>query len=274
MSFEFRATKTRLLIAVLLLVTLAGCASGQKNPTIGQVDADKFLFDRGTQLLAKKNWRTAREYFRRLVDSYPQSQYRHDAKLGIGDSFLGENRVDSLILAVNEFREFLTFFTSLHPRADYAQYRLALAQSKQMLRAERDQTATVETLAEVQKFRDTYPTSKYRPEVDKIYRTARDRLSESEFKIGLTYYRGRVIVGAVARFEGVLRDDPGYTRKDQVYFYLAQAYMKVNGAAGAIAYYQKLLEEFPKSKHAREAKKKLALLMAPPKTPTSPPKKD
>ena len=51
-------------------------ASGRNLPPPGQVDADKFLFDRGTEALQDKNWLDAREYFRRLVDTYPASAYR------------------------------------------------------------------------------------------------------------------------------------------------------------------------------------------------------
>ena len=202
MPFEFRSN-ARILAVIVLAGTLVGCATGQKMPAVGQADADKFLYERGAALLAKKNWITAREYFRRIVDSYPQSTFRGDAKLGVGDSYLGENRADSLILAVNEFREFLTYFP-LSPRADYAQYKLAVASSKQMLSAERDQTATLETLREVQKFIDTYPDSQYRADVDKVYRQARDRLSESEFKVGMVYYRGRYMLGALPRFTGMM----------------------------------------------------------------------
>ena len=53
----------------------------------------------------------------------PQSPYRPDAKLGIGDTYLGEGTREALVLAINEFREFLSFYPT-NPRADYAQYKL------------------------------------------------------------------------------------------------------------------------------------------------------
>jgi outer membrane protein assembly factor BamD len=263
-------SKARLLAIALICAGVTACASGQKDPLPGQVDADKFLFDRGTALLAKKNWLTAREYFRRIVDSYPQSTYRTEAKLGVGDSYLGEGSIGALIMGANEFREFLQFFP-VDPRTDYAQYRLTYAISKQMLRADLDQTATHETLAEVQKFNQNFPKSQYRPEVDKIYRQARDRLSQSEFKVGRLYFKAGYMRGAVPRFVGILNDDPGYTKKDEVYYYLGESFRRAGARAEAVPVFERLIAEFPKSKYARDARKRMAEMA--PKTPPAPPVK-
>src|SRR5713101_9650427 len=100
-----------LVLTLLCLVAAATCRSGQpKLPAPGSAEADKFLFDRGNEEMSKKHWLAAREYFKKLVDAYPQSRYRQDAKLAIGDTYLGESSIESNILATNEFREFLTFF--------------------------------------------------------------------------------------------------------------------------------------------------------------------
>ena len=241
----------------------AGCASGPPLPAPGSIDADKFLYDRGTDLLQREKWIAAREYFRRLIDTYPRSQFRKLAKLGLGDSYLGEGRVDSLILGANEFREFLTFFP-LDEMADYAQYKLGVALARQMLGPQRDQTATVEALTELERFIKSYPDSKYRPEVDKLWRGARDRLSESEYRVGLFHYRSRLWSGALQRFRGLLEADPGYTRKDEVYFHLAETLLKMGGSEGkqttaeAVAYYSRLIKEYPQSEYVARAEKRLA----------------
>src|SRR6476659_9564346 len=100
-----------LLLAAACAVTMvSACGRKRSNlPAAGSVEADKFLFDHGNDALARKRWLTAREYFKKLVDTYPQSPFRQDAKLGIGDSYLGENTLESNILAANEFKEFLTY---------------------------------------------------------------------------------------------------------------------------------------------------------------------
>jgi TolA-binding protein len=132
-------------LPLALLVALAGCSSGPKKPPVGTPEPDKFLFDRGTEELNARHWLTAREYFRQLVDSYPQSRYRADAKLGVGDTYIGEGSPESFVLAANEFREFLTFYPT-HTRADYAQLKLGMTFFYQMHGPERDQTETREAM--------------------------------------------------------------------------------------------------------------------------------
>ena len=114
-------------IAVLVIAAgLAGCAAKQKAMPPGTADADKFLFDRGTETAKEKKWLQSREYFRNLVDNYPQSPFRPDAKLALGETYISDGGTENLLLAANEFREFLTFYPT-HPRADYAQLQLARA---------------------------------------------------------------------------------------------------------------------------------------------------
>ena len=253
-----------LFVATLAALLTAGCGGGKAPmPVAGSIDADKFLYERGADALKRRKWLESREYFRRLIDTYPRSPFRVEAKLGIGDSYLGEGRSDSLVLAATEFREFLTL-APLSERADYAQYRLALSEVKQMLGPQRDQTATREALRELDRFKQNYPKSKYRPEVDTLYRQARDRLSDHEYQVGLFHFRSRLYLGALARFTTVMDEDPAYTRKDAVVFYLGETYSRILRPAEAKAMYELLLKDYPKSKYVKEAKKRLAVSAPPP----------
>jgi outer membrane protein assembly factor BamD len=258
----FVCRRSLALIATLaLLAGAAAChhSSKSKLPPPGSIEEDRFLFDKGTALLQDRNWITAREYFKKLIDTYPQSVFRHDARLGIGDSYIGEGRTDSYILAVNEFRQFLQL-APLNPKADYAQYKICLAQSKQMLGSQRDQTATRDTLTECDAFLRNYPNSALRPQVEEIRRKARDRLSDYEFQVGLTYFRQRMWAGADSRFREVLSEDPKYTRMDQVYYYLAETLYRGSGgqrAKEALPLFDKVIKEFPKSDYAKKAQKRV-----------------
>lgn len=249
-------------VAVLLLVVAAACTSAPKKPPVGTLEPDKFLWERGTEAVNAKRWLTSREYFRQLVDSYPQSTYRAEAKLGIGDTYLGEGTLEANVLAINEFREFLSFYPT-HKRADYAQYKLGMAHFYQMHGPERDQTETLEAIAELTTFVNRYSTSELMPEAKKHLREARDRLSDSEYRVGYFYFRTqRWYPGAIDRFVDILKKDPEYTNRDGVYYYLAQSLIRVNRPAEALPYLDRLLAEFEQSEYLVDAQKQVAELKA------------
>jgi outer membrane protein assembly factor BamD len=248
-------------LLALLLATAAGCAPKESTVPPGTTQPDKFLFDRGNEELKEESWLSAREYFRQIVDNYPQSALRPDAKLAIGDTYLGENTAESLVLAANEYREFLTFYPT-NPRADYAQYKLAMSHYEQMRAPERDQTETKEAIREFEVFFERYPNSPLMPEVRTRWREARDRLSEASYRVGLFYFRSRWYPGAIDRFREVLKEDPAYTRRDAVYFYLAESLARTDKKAEAIPYFERLLKEFDESEHRAEAQKRLEELKA------------
>jgi outer membrane protein assembly factor BamD len=258
-------TRARLTAALsLLCVALAfsGCASGPKKPPVGTLEPDKFLWERGAEELNKKHWLTAREYFRQLMDSYPQSQYRADAKLGLADSYLGEGSAESQVLAINEYREFLSYYPT-HPRADYAQFKLGMSYFYQMHGADRDQTQTDEAITELTHFVEQYPKSALYEEGAKRLREARDRKSDADFRVGYFYMRtGRFPPAAIDRFKAILKNDPEYTRRDSVYFYLAQALIRMKRETEALPYLNRLIEEFESSEHLEDAKKLVETLKA------------
>jgi len=254
----------RLLWVAVMLAAVGvapGCAKKSGVVPTGILEADKYLYDRGNELVAKKKWFQAREYFRQLVDNYPQSNYRPDAKLGLGDSFLGEDSAESLVLAENEYREFLTFYPT-HARADYAQFKLGMCHYAQMQAADRDQTETREAIVELTNFVQRYPNSTIMGEGRQKLRDARDRLSESDFKVGYFYFRSKWYPGAIDRFKGVLKDDPEYTGRDAVYFYLGESLVKMGRRAEAVPYYDRLIKEFEKSQYLLKAQQSMAAAIA------------
>lgn len=238
----------------------AGCgAARQQTPPPGSAQPDRFLFERGTEALKEREWTNARTYFQQIVDGYPQSPFRPDAKLGMGDAYLGENSAESVVSAANEFREFLQFFPT-NPRADYAQYKIAMSHFQQMRAPDRDQSETRAALAAFEEFFQKFPNSPLMPEVKANWRIARDRLSDASYRVGLTYYRIRWDPGAVSRFQEVLKEDPTYSGRDALYFYLAEALARSDKKAEAIPYLERLLAEFDESEYLTQARERLEQL--------------
>jgi outer membrane assembly lipoprotein YfiO len=256
--------------AIALAITTAAACGTHTRGTLppGTSEPDKFLFDKGTEALNAKKWLTAREFFKQVTETYTASQYRPDAKLGIGDTYLGEGTAEALVLAINEYREFLSFYPT-NRRADYAQYKLGMAHLKQMRAAQRDQTETRETITEFENFVARYPNSSLMPEAKARLREAKDRLSESDYLVGYFYFRQRWYPGAIDRFKHILDTDPEYTARDAVYYHLAESYARTKQEAAALPYFERLVKEFEKSEYLELAQKRIAELktQTPSKTP-------
>lgn len=248
-------TSRSLLSALCSLLLFAACSS---NPpvTAGPGEADQILLERGQAALKDRSWTRARTYFTELLESYPQSPLRADAKLGVGDTFLGENNSASYVYAQNEYREFLAFYPT-SPKADYAQMQLGMVHFNQMLNAQRDQTETREAIKEFQAFVDRFPNSPLLPQVKQRLRESRDRLSDWDLQVGNFYLSVRLYHAADVRYRHILTSDPDYTRKDALYFRLAETLEKSDKKAEALPYYERLVNEFEQSEHLEETRRRI-----------------
>jgi outer membrane protein assembly factor BamD len=259
-DFRFHSRIGSSLLLALAMVWLAACGGNRAPETPpGTVPPDQFLLQRANDAMKRQRWADARRYFQQIVDNYPQSTIRPDAKLGVGDTYLNEGGEANLVLAENEFKEFITFYpTSM--RVDYAQYQLGMTHYKRMRRPERDQTETIAAVREFEVFFDRYPNSMLTSDVRQRWRESRSRLSEASYRVGLYYYRARWYPGAIDRFKEVLKDDPGYPARDAVYYYLAESLLRTDKKAEALPYYDRLVKEFESSDFLVDARRRLETL--------------
>ena len=245
----------------LVAATSLACGGPRAEIPPPQLDADRVLFERGMTSLEERDWRRAREYFVQIRDNYPQSQHRADARLSIGDTYEGEATLESYIQALAEYQDFLSLYPT-HPRAAYAQFKLGMVHFQQMRRAERDQTESTNAVQEFETFIIRYPDHPLMPEVRQRLREARDRLSAHDFVVGFFYYRVKNYAGAISRFRQILDNDPAYTRRDEIYFHLAESLARSNQTVEAIPYFARLLDEFEASEYAEQARVRVAELEA------------
>src|SRR5437660_9381540 len=201
MAFGSAVKRLLPLVALVFAVACTATTSRQVVPG-GTQEPDKFLFDKGEAALKAKKWITAREYYKQVVETYTQSPLRPDAKLAVGDTYLEEGGADNLVLSMNEFREFLSFYPT-NKRADYAQYKLGMTHFKQMRAAERDQSETRDAIKEFQTFIARYPDSPLLPEAKARLRESMDRIGRADFQVGLFYFRQKWYPGSIDRFSAL-----------------------------------------------------------------------
>jgi outer membrane protein assembly factor BamD (BamD/ComL family) len=102
-------------------------------------------------------------------------------------------------------------------------------------------------------------------------RQAHDRVSQADYQVGFFYYRSRWYPGAIDRFKSVLKQDPEFSGRDAVYFYLGESLVKVKMNAEALPYFERLTTEFERSEYLEQARKLIASLKADAQTKTGGP---
>src|SRR5262249_12200487 len=102
------------------------------------------------------------------------------------------------------------------------------------------------------------PNSSLLPEVKAKLREVHDNVSEADFRVGRFYFRIAWYPGAVDRLTTVLKQDPEFSHRDGVYFFLAESLVKLNRSAEALPYYEKIGTEFEQSEYLEEARKRIA----------------
>ena len=82
-------------------------------------------------------------------------------------------------------------------------------------------------------------------------------MSQSEYQVGVFYFKQKWYPGAIDRLRALLKSDPQFTYRDGAYYYLGEALLKVNLNAEALPLYEKLIAEFAESEYLEKGKLRL-----------------
>ncbi|MFI5005923.1 MAG: outer membrane protein assembly factor BamD [Solirubrobacterales bacterium] len=241
--------------ALLLLLPLLACAHGGVDVASLSSNSDEVVWEAAQKAYAKKNWESARQHFKRIVDGFPQSQHGPAARLGLAESHFHEGSAGSYILAISEYRDFLTLYPS-HPKSDYAQFQVAEAYFNQKNGPDRDQGPTEKALAEYERLLDIYPQSSYVEKARDRIRECRQSLARAEFNAGYFYQKTRQAWrAAILRYEGINNEYPDFVDFDEVLYRMAECLGASGRKAEALPYLGRLVSEYPTSRFVELARK-------------------
>jgi outer membrane protein assembly factor BamD len=265
--------RLRRLLALSALFAV-GCAHGEVDVSTLASSSDQILWDAGVKATQKKNWESARQIYKRIVDGFPQSEYGPAARIALGDSYFTEGGAANYILAIGAYRDFLTLYPS-HPKSDYAQLQVAESHFRQRNGADRDQTETDKALQEFQRLLDVYPQSPLVEKAKDRIVECRGSLARAEFLAGFFYQRSRQACrAAISRYETILSDYPDYKAIDEVLFRIGQALAACSRPAEALPHLSRLIEEYKTSRFLDDAKKLFDQLSATTPAPARPSSSD
>jgi len=247
--------KKRIFLKWMVLVPIAltllfGC--GGKGKDVKKIEGDpERLYKQGLTRFNKRDYSEALKKFEELKSSFPDSPpYTLWAELKVGDCHFLQKQYVEAIAAYEEFKK-------IHPGHEeipYVQYQIGVSYYNQMLTLDRDQTPTKKALSNFEYLIANYPPSLFTEKAKEKIGSCKKRLADHEFYIGNFYYKQGRFQAAASRFEGLLEKFPKDPEEDKTLYFLGKSYLELDRWEKAELAFMKIVTEYPKSSHYKEAK--------------------
>jgi outer membrane protein assembly factor BamD len=234
----------------LVLFLLFGC--GGKGKEVKRIEGEpEILYKGALARFNKRDYSEALKKFEELKSSFPDSPpYTVWAELKIGDChFLKKDYVEA-IAAYEEFKK-------IHPGHEeipYVQFQIGMSYYNQMYTLDRDQGPTKKALSSFEYLIANYPPGLFTEKAKGKIVVCRKRLADHEFYIGNFYYKHGKFQAAASRFETLLQTYPKNPGEDKTLYLLGKSYLEVDQWLKAEVAFTKIVTDYPKSSHYKEAK--------------------
>ncbi len=247
--------KKRIFLKWLVLVPITasllfGC--GGKGKDLKRIEGDpEILYKQGLARFNKRDYSEARKKFEELKSSFPDSPpYTVWAELKVGDCHFLKKEYVEAIAAYEEFKK----IHPTHEEIPYVQFQIGMSYFNQMLTLDRDQTTTKKALSSFEYLIANYPPSLFTEKAMEKVSICKKRLADHEFYVGNFYYKHGKFEAAASRFEGLLEKFSKAPEEDKTLYLLGKSYIKLDQWKKAEAAFRKIVTEYPKSPHYKEAK--------------------
>jgi outer membrane protein assembly factor BamD len=244
---------------VLLLTWFAGCSSLSMPslPWGSRVASDataEALFAEGNRNYDEKRYVRAIDNYSKLRSDYPFSPLLTEVELKIADAYYRNQQYPE---AINAFKE----FQSMHPTNEnipFVTLRLGQAHFDQFTATDRDQKNTEIAKGYFESVITNYPKSPQAAEARAKLAKCLEYLAEHEFNVAHFYYQQEKYPAARDRFEEIVRKYKDTPTAVKSLFYLGESYRQEKNSLKATLAYEAVIEHYPNSKFAADARTQLA----------------
>jgi outer membrane protein assembly factor BamD len=203
-------------LVILLLVT--SCQS--KKDLDVEVPAIE-AYTKGLGLLKKDNYKDASEEFSKVYFQHPGNEITPYAELMEAYSLYKARKYED---AVDVIENFLAIHP-LHEDVAYAMYLKSICYYMQISDVHHDQGITSKTKSSMTDLIQRFPTSKYALDMSLKIDLANDHLAGKEMEIGRYYQKRMNPIGAINRFQTVVRDYQTTTHTPEALYRLTESFL-------------------------------------------------
>jgi outer membrane protein assembly factor BamD len=273
--------KSLLVIAVFgALSSTVGCGGKSASGAVDYSVSAQKNYEKGLKELENKDWVAASKYFGFIKTRFPYSKYAVLAELRLADAEFG---AEQYLEAIDSYRLFIKFHPTHEMVANgYASFKIGEGYYKQLSgdfwmfppSYEKDQSSTEDAGNELKSFLDKYPDSPYRDKAKQIVVTVGKRLADHEWFVARYYWDRGKPMGTVIRLRRLLERYRGVGYDEEALWLLGRAYVAVAMPDRARGVWSELVDKYPKSSRAGDARSALPGLhaeAAPAKPPAASP---
>jgi outer membrane protein assembly factor BamD len=250
----------RLWIAGAVLVLAASACNGKKK----KLDYDtRLLTPRETYDLAREE--IQRKKLRRAIELLGRIDYRLGedraaleplVRLATADATFYQNNDLALIDARALYLDFVTLYGD-NSYAAYAQFQAGVCSLSQVSTPTRDQTETLQAIADLKLVETRFPDSTYATAARLLRRVAEARLVEHELIVGRFYLQKKAYAAAIERFQRALGEFPDSTKNGEMFLALGEGMVLSGDSQQGRFYIDRVITDFPGTSLEERAKKVL-----------------
>lgn len=246
------------LTQIVALVSLIGCSSismpklwssaPKSDPTA------EALFEEGNRNFNDKRYVRALDAYSKIRSDHPFSPLMTQVELKIADAYYRNQQYPE---AINAFKE----FQSMHPTNEnipFVTLRLGQAHFDQFTSVDRDQKNTEIAKGYFETVVSKYPKSPEAAEAKQKLAKSLEYLAEHEFGVAHFYFQQEKFPAARDRFEEIVRKYKDTPTAVKSLYFLGESYRREKNSMRAALAYEALIQHYPNTKFAADARTQLA----------------
>ncbi len=250
------------------LVSATGCGGKSTGKVTYSVSAQR-NYEKGLKELEDRDWIAGAKYFAFIKSRFPYSKYAVLAEIRLADAEFGAGQY---LEAVDSYKLFQKF----HPTHElvingYAAFRVGECYFKMLPgdfwllppSHEKDQSSAEDAEEEIRRFLEKYPDSPHVKRGKEIIAKVGKRLAAHEWYVARYYWDRDKPMGTVLRLRRLLERYAGVGYDEEAMWLLGRAYLDVGMPDRARSTWQDLVDKYPKSGRASDARSAIRRLPPP-----------
>lgn len=229
-----RSSFATLLLGVTLVVL--SCAGRGKDDQ----DEPTQYFEKGLALFEREKWSRAAEKFNWVVLNNPAGNLAVEAQYYYAECIYQQ---EQYVEAQLEFERLLRRWAGTERRAQ-VRYRIAQCLVAQSPAYQRDQSATLDAIDELQSFIDDFPDNEHTSPAEELIMKLRLKLAHKHYESGRLYLKWRRLASARLYFGKVLAQYYDTPYADQARVGIVISYILEDDLEGAAAYHSAEKDRF------------------------------